>query len=315
MIKALSDKFFHRFLDGDLSEIIDFLHGRPQFKLNLCGDHVTIYYKGMPIIEIHENDENDVFWLTRFAYMASAEKLDPKFEEKISSSDFLKKPLYKLCVSDIGWWFQLLTDIACGIDKFAIDIPTSGIGDEQKHQDILHNIVMENNAYPEFNATDYFIIDIEYANPDVVHQDDKNATNMNAVALHWLRDNKSHAGLTFIEFKTGKESMNPVKTTLNNKVYEDIEKAIAQMCKLYLISVPGVNDVAILDNFKIDRTKTQKIVVPVNCNQFQETLLKQIDNVNVPDGVDFRIATSRFMGYGLYDENMLTLDEFKKIFN
>ena len=44
----------------------------------------------------------------------------------------------------------------------------------------------------------------------------------------------------------------------------DIEKAVAQMCKLYLISVPGIDDVATLEPFKIDRTKTQMIIVPVN---------------------------------------------------
>lgn len=314
MIKALSDNFFNRFLDGDLSELIDFLHGRPQFKLNLCGSHVTIYYKGMPTIEIHENDENDVFWLTRFAYMASAEKLDPKFEEKISSSDFLKKPLYKLVLSNIGWWNQLLTDIASGIDKFALDIPVSGVGDEQKNQDILHNIVIENNAYTNFNSTDYFIIDIE-------HTTLNNQTNekLQAVAMHWpenITTNPSAPlGLAFIDFKTGTDSMETIKfPKITDKDFNDIEKAVTQMCKLYLISVPGIDDVATLEPFKIDRTKTQMIVVSVNCNQNLEALLKQIDNVNVPDGIDFRIATSRFFSYGLYDETMLTPTKFKRIF-
>lgn len=314
MIKALSDKFFHRFLDGDLSEIIDFLHGRPQFKLNLCGDHVTIYYKGMPTMEIHETDAQDIFWLTTYAYTLCGDRLDPDFEKYISSPNHLAKRLYKLKSDKL--WFEILEDIAISLDNSpALPGPvTYDIQKECQKEDILHRVVMENNGYAEFNATDYFIIDVEHTQPD-----NQNTEKLKAVAIHWpetiTTNQNAPLGLAFIEFKAGKDSVDTIDfPQLNDKDFNDIEKAIAQMCKLYLISVPGVNDVATLDHFKIDRTKTQKIVVSVNCNQFQEMLLKQIDNINVPDGVDFRIATSRFMGYGLYDDNMLTPVEFKKMF-
>lgn len=314
MIKALSDNFFNRFLDGDLDGIVRWLAGRPKFKLNLCGDHVTLYYRGIPAMEIYETDAQDIFWLTTYAYTLCGDRLDPDFEKYISSPNHLAKRLYKLKSDKL--WFEILEDIAISLDNSpALAGPvTYDLQKECQKEDILHRVVMENNGYAEFNSSDYFIIDVEHTQPD-----NQNTEKLKAVAIRWPETIKTNQnaplGLAFIELQAGKDSVDTIDfPQLNDEDFDDIEKAIAQMCKLYLISVPGVNDVAILEPFKIDRTKTQKIVVPVNRNQFQETLLKQIDNVNVPDGVDFRIATSRFMGYGLYDDNMLTPAEFKKIF-
>ncbi|MBR2510695.1 MAG: hypothetical protein IKB59_00845, partial [Alphaproteobacteria bacterium] len=270
--------------------------------------------KGMPTMEIHEKDAQDIFWLTTYAYTLCGDRLDPDFEKYISSPNHLAKRLYKLKSDKL--WFKILEDIAISLDNSpALPGPvTYDLQKEYQKEDILHRVVMENNGYAEFNATDYFIIDVEHTQPD-----NQNTEKLKAVAIHWPETIKTNQNaplrLAFIEFKAGKDSVDTIDfPQLNDKDFNDIEKAIAQMCKLYLISVPGVNDVATLDHFKIDRTKTQKIVVPVNCNQFQEMLLKKIDNINVPDGVDFRIATSRFMGYGLYDDNMLTPAEFKKMF-
>ncbi len=312
MIKALSDKFFHRFLDGDLSEIIDFLHGRPQFKLNLCGDHVTIYYKGMPTIEIHEKDEPGVFWLTQFAYMTSAEKFDTNFEKIISSPKFFEKKLYKLNLSNIGFWFQLLTDIASGIDKNIIDVPAFMFDDYQEHLDILHNIVMENNA--AFNSTDYFIIDIEY------NKTNDKSNKPTIVALHWehnIKNNKHlYPEIAFIEIKVGADSMEPIKKiSLNDKVFDDIDKAIYQMCKLYLISVPGIKNVAAIKPIKVKRDKIQMIIAPVNCNLNYPVYLKKITKLSKTGCIDFRIATASCIGYGLYDKNMMTPDKFNTIFD
>ncbi len=319
MISALSDTFFDMFINGDFRNLIELLQCSPYFKLNLRGDHVIIYYRGEPIVEIYDNDsKNTICGIVFDAYLSAGEKIDTEFDgclygfddERYSHLIGVTIPQEK-CVSD------LLRIIAASIDDARQFYPGSMIQQTRHQYDVLHCLLMENNIYSDFNPGDYFIVDVECTEPTT-----EKAKKTKALALHWPHniktDKDSPMRLAFIELKFGNESIESVEIPRIADIdFADIEKAVFQLYKLNLISVPGTDsfDIAIVDKkpFKIDYTKTQMIIAPVNCNQNKENLLNQVNNINVPDSIDFRIATSWPVGYGLYDKNMLTPDEFKKI--
>jgi hypothetical protein len=65
---------------------------------------------------------------------------------------------------------------------------------------------------------------------------------------------------------------------------------------------------------KLSRTDFQFIFVLADYNQQSaklRTALEEIDDKDLPFTLLF--VTASFMGYGLYDEGMLTLDQFRKL--
>ena len=331
MTRALNDNFFKRFLpDGNLSELTEALQVLPQFMLNFRENYATIYYKGMRVLEIIDDGSADgIFGITADAYLTAEELLNSEFSENISDfKDSKSKYMFKLEMSNKKDWFTLLTFIANGIDNWRLGYTEEKLQHENPEKEIQQRIVLENNIFGNSNSTDYFIIDTEYK-----EQGNRNAGRFDAIALHWSRDMRNHRdykpGLAFIEVKVGEGAIKGtsginkhlddiIKYDITDDFCADIEKNIFQLYTLGLISIPGSN---IFDSeksekkqFKIDRNKTpQMIFALANYNQKSGKILEQLEKVAEPKELDLRFATSSFLGYGLYDEGMLKLDEFKQL--
>ncbi|MBQ8686359.1 MAG: hypothetical protein IJ517_01205, partial [Alphaproteobacteria bacterium] len=155
----------------------------------------------------------------------------------------------------------------------------------------------------------------EQGNPD--------GGRFDAIALKWSRAMRaSHnykPGLALIEVKVGsaaiegksgiKKHLEDIeKFAVTNGFYDDLELMISQMRELYLINIPGETEL------KFNRSeKPQFIFALANYNQRSELLWRNIFTMTEPENYDLRFATSSFIGYGLYDEGMLTLEQFKSL--
>ncbi len=300
--RALSENFFKRFKEGDLTGLVECLQAFPHFMLNLRGAYATIYYKGLRVLEIQENGK---FGITKEYVVPTESDIDPIFGDYIQ--DLGDKEFCDLNIKDAATfdWFGFLTMIMRGIDKWRAQ------HGGKTEKEIQQRIVLENNLFGGATSTDYFIVDTEYAEP---------GARFDAIALHWSRDMRDKRdykpGIAFIEIKAGQNAIDGacgvakhlqdiVKYEITEDFYKDIEEMVVQLRDLGLMDMPG-NKRLEIDSAK----KPQMIFAIANYNQKSSKLKSALESETVPENIDLRFATASFLGYGLYDEGMLTLPEF-----
>lgn len=307
MARALLPEFFERFKTGDLSALVEVLTTSSHLMMNLRGDYATIYYKGLRVLEIRANGS---FGITREYVLISDIIESPIFSKYISNLD--DPDYFKLDIpsGDNFPWFDFFTFVMAGIDKWRSS------HSEKCEKDIQQRIAMENNSFGDASATDYFIIDTEY-----VEEGNGKGGRFDAIALKWSRAMRAAHNycptLALIEVKnaTGaiegksgiKKHLEDIeKFAVTDDFYNDLELMISQMRELYLINIPGETEL------KFNRSeKPQFIFALANYNQRSELLWRNVAKMTEPEKYDLRFATSSFIGYGLFEEGMLTLEQFK----
>gem|GEM_PF-5240823 len=69
-----------------------------------------------------------------------------------------------------------------------------------------------------------------------------------------------------------------------------------------------------INKIKINRGQTPQLIFAIaNYNQKSTKLSAELDRMVLPDNLDVKFSVSSFMGYGLYDEGMKSLKEFRAI--
>lgn len=204
-----------------------------------------------------------------------------------------------------------------------------------KNEREYQQLVLRENSYSgsEVNGngvskdTDYFIIDIEYANS-------LNESRFDMVAVKWLstpteRRSSQNASLTFIEMKYADsahsgaagikkhfEDMDRfVSANFGNsllELYEEMENVFNQKMSLGLIK--GVNKQLIFNR----NIKPEFIILAGNHKPQKSVFKRELRAADelVPtlkNKVDIKIALASNMGYGLYAEYMLNLDTYLKV--
>lgn len=172
--------------------------------------------------------------------------------------------------------------------------------------------------------TDYFIIDIEYANTI-------NNSRFDMVAVKWLstpteRRSSQNASLAFIEMKYADsahsgaagikkhfEDMEKFTTPQNlSGLYSEMETIFNQKRKLGLI-------IGVDKDLKFNTTTKPEFIILASNHKPQKSVFKrELRNADalVPtlkNKVDIKIAMASNMGYGLYAEYMLNLDTYLKV--
>ena len=184
-------------------------------------------------------------------------------------------------------------------------------------REFQQNVVRENNGLGDIShATDYYITDVEYCYENY---------RFDMIAVKWLskgyvRKNMNAPSVSVIEMKYGDDALDDkagIESHLNDfnsfvksvdlKAFcNDQSKIFRQKCELGLI--PDMQKMPY--NIDIQRTNMEIIFLLANHDP-DSTILKRIVSSINPDDYKFTIKFSlaSMMGYGLYDDNMMTLEE------
>ena len=130
--RAISEKFFYEFKSGKYQNILQTVKQDDDLIMCLRGDYITIYYKSMRILEISENGEYDV-----------------------------DKNYGIIPPNDDTNWIEYFKNA-----KFALNSYNKTKQMNKLEKEVQQAIVKENNTSSICNETDYFIIDIEYTQPE-----------------------------------------------------------------------------------------------------------------------------------------------------
>jgi hypothetical protein len=303
--RKLSKTFLEALKSGELSGFLTAVKKDDTLCLEIRDDYVNIYYRGGNMFKIMPSanmSKYDIFFDKNYC--------DKKvgFIEQINKSDYTK-------------WIDNIPVLKSEMDAWFSKNPKS----EREFQQL---ILRENNSGARAGGTDYFIVDIEYA-------DSGNKSRFDMIALKWLSTGAARKGKkvtpTFIEVKYGdgaltgaagiREHCKDMASFLGDKnrkckVYEEITDVFKQKRCLCLI-----HDITSSPEIKIDdlADKPEFIFVFANHKPASTILKRELEAVisseeylELKELCDIKVATASFMGYGLYSDYMISIEEFVK---
>ena len=277
--------------------------------LEIREDYINIYYRGGNIIRVERKD-NYFPWF------------DKNFSVDGKAGAFNELPK-KLCAkADVNAWISAIPTLKETMDFWF----STNLKEEREFQQLF---LRENNGHAIGDATDYFIIDIEY--------DNHCGARFDLIAVEWeskgsiRKLQKQYCPkLTFIEMKYGDNALTGKSGILNH--VEDFKEYLHERG---LDSIR--NEMVVL--FKQKRTLGLIPALVGNKNHVKEfsdetdfvfllanhdpasgklkSVLDELSNRDLVDslGINLKFCTSNFMGYGLYKQNVYSLAEFKDQFH
>ena len=281
--------------------------------LEIRQEYINVYYRGGNIMRVKK---------TRGCYFAYFEKKYCEGNCCKVITDMLMNPRLD-SHQDVKTWVEAFPSLKQVMDFWFAKHPK----EEREFQQL---VLRENNGSGIGNATDYFIVDIEY--------DNHKGARFDLVAVEWESNGtirKLSKGykpkLSFIEMKYGDGAISGKAGMLEHikdfqryfrsdpglkMIREEIKNIFDQKRKLRLIPAlaNNKNPIGEFDD------KTDYIFLLAGHDPASRKLrgaLKQIeDECGKNDlGFDIKFCSANFMGYGLFKQNIFTSQEFMQRFD
>ncbi len=308
--RRLSDKFMADLESGLLKELLELVKNDYTLDLQIRANYINIYYRGGNILRVKADK------VKRYRF---------EFDDKYLNINKLKhhhlKPDPNLKVDldgyrDKGDWLKYFA-----LAKQAMDLYLSTVkqSEERENQQLL---VRENNYSTVANATDYFIVDIEYAN--------RARGRFDLIAVEWLSDrsarklhNSYKPKLVIIEMKYGHKAMTGKAGMI--KHYNDFKKYFSnpdlaksfkdEMIELFkqkrrLGLIPCLSENANKNKVEEFADGIDFAFLLSNTDPDSTILQREIQNLN---NKDIKFFLSNFLGYGLFKPRLYEQPEFIKL--
>lgn len=299
-MRRLLPDFINDLKGGKLKNFLTSVKEDDTLNLEIRNNYINIYYRGGNIFRIEQCTTGykvhfDINYCSKYKNIIS-QILPGNYQKWTNSIPFIK--------AEMDAWFYKHPKL------------------EREYQQL---VLRENNSSSIANDTDYFITDIEYANSE-------NGSRFDLLGVKWLSTSSSlkkadDICLAFIEKKYGdnalsgsagiKKHYEDLYKFMSDKdkvkdIYEEVETIFNQKIELGLIK--NVNK-----EIKLSRNKPEFILLLANHKPIKSVLQREIKEVmnspyynNLKQLVDMKIAKASYMGYGLYSELMIDIEDFVK---
>lgn len=309
--RQISQEMLEALQSGVLHPLLELVHHDQTLDMELRGNFINIYYRGGSLFTITEiKEENDSSFTIYFnstgnkndkgycnSSLYKAKGRSPLPDHPSLEKAVQNIPLYKQAMD---WYFSENPNL---------------------EREIQQEIVTENNNHSNISyGTDYYIVDIEYA-------DTENNSRFDMVAIKWPstsngRQNGKEATLALIELKYGdgaiggesgvEKHLKDSDAFLNaskkfSDFCDDMAQVFKQKCKLGLIN--GIKN----NRPNITKDNPEIIFIFANHKPASNILKIEVQKLQkLNSNWTVLVATASAMGYGLYVDKMKTIDEFLK---
>ena len=304
--RALDEKMFKDFQEGGvLHDLLDYVQSDDTLDLEFRGEgRANIYYRGGSLFCI-ERSGNGYTLTFDTKYCTACDEGMEKTPSLRAAVGLI--PLYKHAM-DV--WFAK---------------------NRKYEREFQQLVVRENNRHGAIShASDYYIVDIEYAY-NVNVSDKKTQARFDMIAVKWLsksneRQNPSAPTLAIIEMKYGdgalggsaglKKHLEDFGTLVKNGELDDFcadySNVFNQKCALGLI--PGKESARI----KITQRDIELIFLIANHDPDKTglaTIVAEIADLTMEYPYPIRFAYASMMGYCLYADQLKSLEEMQEFLN
>ncbi|MDH4247143.1 MAG: hypothetical protein OEW39_04940 [Deltaproteobacteria bacterium] len=282
MPRGLSEIFMSDLITGLLRPILERVQKDKSLCLEIREDYINIYYRGGNLLKISKES---------VGYTLSFDK------NYLENPDMLILPSPKIAeISELANWLQTLPNLKQAIDLYAKN--TS----EREFQQL---VVRDNNFGSIARSTDYYICDIEYQNE---------TGRFDLIAVRWpstgsTRKKQDSHRLILGEVKYGDNALDGV-SGLHAHI-QGINKFLSnpgnlsslknEMVKIFQQKKAlGLLDVA-KDLTGFGDELPMILLLLVNHDPEKSRLKEILQSLPDSPHAEVRIATSSFLGYGLFD--------------
>jgi hypothetical protein len=281
-------------MSGLLGQILDLVKLDSTLCLEIRENYINIYYRGGNIIRIGE--DGGVF--------------KASFDRKYLNENSTKVPgLIETLnnVDDVEVWLNTIPFLKHEMDLWF----GYHSKDEREFQQLM---LRENNFGNSAKGTDYFICDIEYAN---------HTGRFDLVAVKWPstsvhRKNNKDLRLAFVEMKyldnalTGNAGLCKHIEDINTFLAKDdnLENIKEEMKLIFnqKLELGLINNQKPIESFSNE--KPEFILALINHDPASSILRNELNKLPDCPNAEIKIATSNFMGHGLYSQGIYSIDEF-----
>lgn len=305
--RGLSDMFMEDLQEGILAPLLKLVKADHTLSLNIRNGYINIYYRGGSILKVSELDKHKY----RFSFDSKYENVSRNGLSALPlpKSKLLPNTVDEEHVKDVDAWVASIPLLKCTMDIWFGQHPKL----EREFQQLVERI---NNHNP---ATDYFICDIEYTSKN---------SRADLIALHWpsrsaMRKRMDCASLAIIEMKQNDGALAGTSGLIDHienvasikfeDLREEMKIVFNQRVELGLIQCHSdANKAPVLQN--IDRNRLDYIILLSDHDPESQILLDQLSQIPQSPHFTIKVAAANFMGYGLYEQCIFTLAEFKDRF-
>jgi hypothetical protein len=318
-MRKLDEQFMTDLKEGKLHEITALLRRDSTLDFHIRANQIHIYYRGGKIWDIKKSKQNQYKAYLDSKYGKECWKVELHGDPKLDiENKTIVLPSQLESELDVEKWVLAIPFLKQMMDEYF----SQKAGAEREYQ---QHVVYENNAARTSGGTDYFVVDIEYANPS-------NKGRYDIVAILWPstgHQRKLPAGyrpkLAFIEMKFGdgalsgesgiKKHLKDIDDFLScpdnlTGIREEIQSIFFQKRELELLPSLAQNSNIVTE---ISDEKPQLILLLADHDPASKVLLNELE-LSPPQHCDLKIATANFMGYGLYQEAIFDLGDFQDRF-
>lgn len=308
-MRGLTNDFMNDLKTGDLSVLLQQVIKDDTLCLAIRKNYINIYYRGCNLLCVRTNGQ-------RYDYHFDENYLNHQPPHYIalvdlqslnSIVDYIK--VFPLLKQEIDLWFH--------------DNKRQYEREFQQHVMRDNNINMTTTTSKgTSNDTDYFVADIEYANTE-------NGSRFDLIGIKWsstgpARKNGKVTTLAIMEMKYGDGAMTGNAGIIkhfkdmdlfaqNGKLAMLAQEAETQFNQLYQLGlVNGINKPIQID---MENEKPEYLLLPANHKPASTVLKRELTEAlrlypDVAKNYSIKIAQSCYMGYGLYSEQMISIEEF-----
>jgi hypothetical protein len=327
--RGISERFEEQLAFGMLSPILERLRRDDTLNLEVRNDYVDIYYRGGRLLGLHEQARGERF----------AAKFDTRYcdghDGYVSALPEVTPPKTITSAGDAAKWVN-----AFGFYKQAMDIRFC------KHpkleREYQQAVVRDNNRHATGDLSDYFIVDIEYAQSPSLCPDRDTGFRFDMVGFRWPAAGSSRSRATatpvIIEMKAGDAAIasgrvadgsGPALPGLAKHVH-DIEKFLApesdgspsepyeSMCaelqRIFdtkrRLCLPGIPKRIKTRKIEVSRKRPEVVFVIANHHPDSKVLERELKDLPERVHADYHVANVAHAGYALFAKSMIPLGEF-----
>lgn len=289
--RGLSPAFMHALCEGHLVALAERLRTDSSLCLGIRDESINVYYRGGNLIRVAFNGAS---------YVATFDEKYFRYAGGAPPASSMNTPV------DVDRWLGEVPRLKGAMDEW--------FGRHRKDErEIQQWIVRDNNFGSIANSTDYYVCDLEYACED---------GRFDLVGVQWpstssARQKAAGRRLVVAEVKHGESSLTGssglhahVASTNRflgdpdnvDRLKREMQTTFNQARTLGLIS--SKRD---LDGFSDE--PPMFVLMLANHDPASSILRRELDTLPPCPHADLYVATGNFMGYGLYEQGMLRLDD------
>jgi hypothetical protein len=292
---------------GLLQPIVQQILRDDTLMLALRGSYINVYYRGGNILKLTRDERSG--------------KYDAYFDKNyLQGGIWLDLPPQLATDADVSAWLNQFPYLKGSMDRFF----SANKHSEREFQQL---VAWENNRSPISNETEYFITDIEFADPEL-------GARIDMLGVRWLSDERQFERAlvpVLIEMKYGNkafkgssgllEHLKKIATLLETKtkhdfICETIESQFNQLRELQLIDYRQSHRFS-KPLLSAAKPLPQVVFLLANCNPRSSILKKILRELKELGGdhshFDLRFFVATFSGYGMHHACMLDTSEFSDL--